>query len=95
MDQGAEINVNGSSKAVPARKALLLLALEIPQRIADVLEIECDTSFLKARPHPAPISEQMAVRALPRLMVVRAAKRFRPAGLGKDRTRKNEQRKPG
>jgi hypothetical protein len=45
IDQGAEIDVHSSSKAVPARKALLLLALEVPEGIADVLEIEPDASF--------------------------------------------------
>jgi hypothetical protein len=75
-DQRAKIDVHRPPEAVPARKALFLLALEVPQGIADVLKIEFDTAFGQVRPLAPPFPEEMAVRALTRFVTVRAGERF-------------------
>src|ERR1700741_197331 len=43
--QRAKIDVNRSPKPVPTRESLLLLALNVPERIADVVKIESDASL--------------------------------------------------
>jgi hypothetical protein len=39
-DQRTQVDVHGSAESVPTRKSLFLLALDVPQGIAYVLEIE-------------------------------------------------------
>jgi hypothetical protein len=63
VDQRAEVDADCSANTTPVRKPLLLLTLDIPQRIADVLQIEVDTLFFQAGALAAPITEQMAMRA--------------------------------
>ena len=87
-DQFAESDVDGPSEAVPAREAFLLLALDVPKRIAQVLEIEPDTSLLQPRSFAVPLSEQMAVRALAGLMAVWPTECFFLLDLGMCRNRK-------
>jgi hypothetical protein len=88
-DQFAKIDVDCPPEAVPAREAFFLLALDVPERIADVLEIEPDTSLLQPRSFAVPLSEQMAVRALARFMAVRPSKCFFLRYLGICRSREN------
>jgi hypothetical protein len=74
--QLAKIDVHRSAESVPNRKALFLLALEVPEGIADVLKIEVHPTLRKARPLSAPVSEEVAVRTLTGFVAVRAGERF-------------------
>jgi hypothetical protein len=88
-DQFAEIDVDCPPEAVPAREAFFLLALDVPKRIAHVLEIEPDTSLLQARSFAVPLSEQMAVWALAGFMAVRPTECFFLLDLGIRGSREN------
>src|ERR1700730_3804748 len=81
-DQRAKIDVYRSPKSVPTGKSLFLLALEVPERIADVLKIESHGTLQQVRPLAAPISEEMSMRALTYLVAVRTAERFLVQNLG-------------
>jgi hypothetical protein len=81
VKQGTEIDIHAPSKTVPTRQALLLLALDVPKTIADVLQIESDTPFLKPRPRTSPITKDMAPWALPSLMAIRTTERSISDGL--------------
>ena len=48
--QCAEIDVDRPAEAVPACKAFRLYALEIPQRIGNILEIETHAALQQAWP---------------------------------------------
>src|SRR6516225_370187 len=74
--QRAEIDVHRPTETIPARKTILLFAVDISERIADVLKIETDTASCQPCSLAAPFTEKMAVRALTRLMAVWAAKSF-------------------
>jgi hypothetical protein len=74
--QRTEIDVDRASESVPTDKALVAIALDVREIIADVLQIEPDASFEQIWPDTAPVSQEMAVRTLTCLMTVRAAKRF-------------------
>ena len=75
-DQRTEIDVYGSAESVPTRESFLLLTLNVPERVANVLEVEPHTMFEQAGPLAIPVTQEMPVRALACLMTVRAAKRF-------------------
>jgi hypothetical protein len=45
IGQRPKIDVKRASEPVPTRKPLLLLTLEIPKRITDVLEVESHTAI--------------------------------------------------
>jgi hypothetical protein len=81
MEQRTEIDIHAPSKTVPTRQVFLLFALDVPKTIADVLQIESDTPFLKPRPRTSPISKDMAPWALPSLMAIRTAERSISDGL--------------
>src|SRR5260370_42296978 len=81
-DQLAEIDVDSPSEAVPAREAFFLVALDVPQGIANILETELDSTLQQARPLAGPLSEEMAVRALSGFMAVRPAECFLLRNLG-------------
>jgi hypothetical protein len=51
---------------------LLLLALEIPEGIADVLKIEVHSMLLQARTLATPVPDKGTVWALARFVTVRA-----------------------
>jgi len=74
--QRAKVNIYGSSESVPTGKSPLLLALDIPERIADLLKIKFHSALQKTRPLAAPIPEEVPVRTLTGLVAVGAAKRF-------------------
>ena len=93
-DQRTEVDVYGSPESVPTRESVLLLTLDVPERVAYVLEVEPHTAFEQACPRPSPFSEEMSVSALACLMAVRAAKRFPEACLGISSGRKEAQRDP-
>jgi hypothetical protein len=76
VHQRAKIDVNRPSDTIPTYKALIAIALDVRERIADVLQIESYASFEQIWPDTAPVSQKMAVRTLTRLMTVRTAKRF-------------------
>ncbi len=80
--QRTEIDVHCSPEAIPTRKSLLLLALEVPEGIADVLKIEVHSTLLQARPLATPVPEEVTVRALTRLVTIRARERFLLRTLG-------------
>src|SRR5580658_10515770 len=75
-DQLAKINVHRAAESVPTRKSLSLHALEVPQRIADILKIEVHPMPRKAGPLSTPVSEEMAVRTLTGFVAIRAGDRF-------------------
>jgi hypothetical protein len=80
--QPTKIDVYRASDTIPTHKALVAIALDVRKRIADVLQIESDASFEQIWPDTAPVSQQMAVGTLTRLMTVGAAKRFLLESLG-------------
>ncbi len=92
--QRAKIDVDRSPESVPTRKSLFLLALEIPEGIADILKIEFHSALLQARTLAAPIPEEVAVRTLTRLVTVRTGKRFMLSGLGMGRKCKYTKTRP-
>jgi len=75
-DQRAEVDVDRSAKSVPTCKAIRLLALEVPEGIADVLKIEFHAALEQARPLATPLPEEMAVWPLTRFVTIRAGERF-------------------
>lgn len=93
-DQRAQVDIHGSPESVPTRESFLLLTLNVPERVADVLEIEPHTMFEQAGPLATPVTQEMSVRALACLMTIRAAKRFPYACLGISPGRKEAQRSP-
>jgi hypothetical protein len=70
-DQLTKIDVHGSAEAIPTRKSLVPLALDVPERIADILKIEFDAVLFQASSHSAPLAEKMAVRPPSRFVTVR------------------------
>jgi len=90
--QSTKVDVNGASDAVPTHKPIISVAMDVREIIADVLEIEPDASFEQIWPDTVPISQEVAVRTLPCLMTVRAAKRF--SNLRISAGRKDGQRGP-
>src|SRR6202166_5384258 len=93
-DQHTQVYVHGSPKPIPTRESFLLLTLNVPERVADVLEVEPHTTFEQAGPLATPVAQEMPVRALACLMTVRAAKRFPYACLRISPGRKEAQRGP-
>ncbi len=71
-----KIDIYCSAKPVPACKSLFLLTLDVPQRIAYVLQIEAHAALKQTRSLAAPVSEEMPVRALTRLVAVGTTERF-------------------
>lgn len=82
IDQRTQVDVYGSPESVPTRESFLLLALDVPKRIADVLKIEFHSTLLQAGALAAPVSEEKSVRTLTRLVAVRAGERFHLCILG-------------
>jgi hypothetical protein len=75
-DQRAEIDVHRTSEPIKTCESVLLFALNVPERITDVLEVESHTAFEQPGTFAIPVSKEMSVVALTRLIAVRAAKRF-------------------
>jgi hypothetical protein len=75
-NERAKIDVHRSPESVPTRKSLLLLALEIPEGVADVLKIEIHSALQQTRPLAAPVPKEMPVRTLPRFVTVGTRERF-------------------
>jgi hypothetical protein len=71
--QRSEIDVDRASDPVPTYKPIISVAVDIREIIADVLEIEPDASFEQVRPNATPVSQEMTMRPLARLMTVGAA----------------------
>ena len=71
----AEVDIHGSSTAVPTGKPLVLVALDIPQGVRDVLEVEVDSSFLEPAALAEPISGELSAQPLRRIMCVRSGER--------------------
>jgi hypothetical protein len=76
MPPGAKVDIEISANAVKTCKPLLLFALQVPQKITDVLQIEVNTVFGQSRPLSTPVSEQVPVGPLSDLTAVGAAQRF-------------------
>jgi hypothetical protein len=93
-DQLPEVNVHRSAEAIPTRKSLWLHALDVPERIADVLKIETQSTLHQAGPLPTPVPEEVAVRALTGFVTVRAAEHFSLCILGISMGRKEAHRGP-
>src|ERR1700688_929614 len=93
-DQRTQVDVHGSPKPIPTRESFFLLTLNVPERVADVLEVEPYTTFEQAGPLATPVTQEMSARALACLMTVWTAKRFPYACLGISPGRKEAQREP-
>ena len=93
-DQRTQVDVHRAPKPIPTRESFFLLTLNVPERVADVLEVKPHTAFEQAGPLATPITQQMSVGALACLMTVRAAKRFPYACLGISPGRKETQHDP-
>jgi hypothetical protein len=93
-DQRTEIDIHGSPEPIPTRESLFLVTLYVPERVADVLEVESHTAFKQAGPLATPITQEMSVEALTGLMTVRAAQSFLLCSLGMSADRKEAQRGP-
>lgn len=70
---------------MPIRKSYFLVALDVPKGIADVLKIESHYALQEARPCSAPVSEDVAVRALTHLVSVWTGEGFLLRSLWIDR----------
>src|SRR6267143_1984454 len=90
--QRTKINIDGSAEPVPTRESTALLALDVPERVADVLQIESDATLEQTRPRPAPVAQEVPVRALAGLVAVWTAERFLLRRLGKSRRSKSRAR---
>jgi hypothetical protein len=55
--QLAEIDVDGRAEPVPGRKLRVLLTLEPPEGVADILEVESHATLQQARSCAAPVSQ--------------------------------------
>ena len=75
-DQFAKIDVHRSAESIPTSKAFFLLTVDVPERVADVLEVEPYTALQQAGALATPVSEEMSVGTLTGLMTVRATKSF-------------------
>ena len=49
-------------KSIPTRKTLIFIALDIEERIADVLKVEMDTALFQPCSSATPLTEKMTVR---------------------------------
>jgi len=74
--QRTKIDIYRSPKSVPTCKSLFLLALDVPEGIADVLKIKFNAALQQACPLAAPTSKQVTVRSLARFVTVRTGNRF-------------------
>ena len=55
--QLTKIDVDGRAEAVPGRKLRVLLILEAPEGVADILEVEYHATLLQACSLAAPVSQ--------------------------------------
>jgi hypothetical protein len=81
----AEIDIYSSPESVPTCESLWLHALEVPERIADVLQIESHSAIKEARPLATPLTQQVPVRTLAGFVAVWSAERFLLLTLGVER----------
>jgi hypothetical protein len=75
-DQLTQVDVDRSPKAIPTRKSLRLHALDVGERVADVLKIEFHPTLFQASSLTPPFSEEMAVGTLTRFVAIRAGNRL-------------------
>ena len=80
-DQRTQVDVHRSTETIPTREPLFLLTLNVPERVADVLEVEPHTAFEQAGPLATPSSKEMTLGALACLVAVRATKSFSESSL--------------
>jgi hypothetical protein len=80
-DQRTQVDVHRSTETIPTREPFFLLTLNVPKRVADVLEVEPHTAFEQAGPLATPSSKEMTVGALACLVAVRATKSFSESSL--------------
>jgi hypothetical protein len=45
IEKRTEVNVNRASETVPTGESFFLLTFEIPERVADILEVESHTTL--------------------------------------------------
>ena len=60
LDQPAEIDVHRTSHAIPHGNPVRLNALDVPERVADVLNVEVHASLFQTAARPNPIAEKMS-----------------------------------
>jgi hypothetical protein len=55
--QRTKIDVDGRAETVPGCKLRLLLAIEAPEGVVDILEVESHATFQQARAQAIPVSQ--------------------------------------
>jgi hypothetical protein len=70
--QRSEIDVDRPSDPVPTYKPIISVAVDVREVITDILKIEPHASFEQVRPNTTPVSQEMTMRTLARLMAVGA-----------------------
>ena len=70
--QCSEIDINRPSDPVPTNEPIISVAVDVGEIITDILKIEPDASFEQVRPNTTPVSQEMTMRTLARLMAVGA-----------------------
>ena len=88
------VDIYCPAEPVPACESLFLQALEVPKRITDVLKIEAHTTLFQPGPLASPVTEKVAVWALPRFVTVRAREWFLLRGLRMGRKGKQTKTTP-
>src|ERR1700710_2910674 len=81
MNQRTKVNIDGAANSIKRSEPFPLHALNIPQKIANVLKVEVDALLFQTAPLASPISEEMTMRALSDLLAVRSAQRLFSRGL--------------
>jgi hypothetical protein len=70
--QCSEIDINRPSDPVPTNEPIISVAVDVREIITDIWKIEPDASFEQVRPNTTPVSQEMTMRTLARLMAVGA-----------------------
>jgi hypothetical protein len=67
VNKVAKVNIDCAADAIEARESCLLLALNVPELIADVLQIEDDASLVQTGSFSAPASCEVTMGTLAHL----------------------------
>src|SRR5262249_55762545 len=71
--QLAEVDVNRRADAIPDERTAFFVAVDVPERIAYVLDIEANSTCQQTGPCSIPVAQEIAVQSLTRAMTVRTA----------------------
>jgi hypothetical protein len=85
MDETGQVDVDGSTSTIPTGQPFFLIALNIPERVADVLEVEVHPMLFERASCSTPVSSQVAIESQRRVVCVRPTKRSAIRRLGKSK----------